>query len=284
MSPSPHVALGSRRYRIDRAWLAPGRTHGLTQIVALAVGADGLLYVLRRARPHIVVFSLEGELLARLDDLELPDGHGIFPAPDGSLWVAARDDHAIVHVSPDGQELARIGRADLPAPYGPFGHPTHAVVAPDGELYVSDGYADAFIHRYSADAVWQSSWGRPGVGPGEFRTPHSLWATDDLVYVLDRDNDRLQVFDRAGSLQAVWTDLLRPMAVWVDARGELFVTEQVPRLSRWSAEGELLGRCRLPVIESHGVFGDRTGRIYVAEVSSDTITRLVPESGSGPES
>lgn len=279
MTGNPNVALGERRYRIDRAWMAPGRGDGVAGVAALAVGADGLLYALRREAPYVVVFDLDGRLVRRLDAVAAADGHGIFAAPDGSLWLAARDEHSLVRIDPAGRELQRIGAPDRPAPHGPFGHLTRGVVAPDGELYVTDGYADAVVHRYTADGTLLSSWGRGGIGDGEFRTPHSLWVTATRVYVLDRDNDRIQVFDRAGELQDIWTDFLRPMDVWMSPDEELFVTEQVPRLSRWSADGRLLGRCRLPHIPSHSIAGDDEGRLYVVELVHGTIARLVPEAG-----
>lgn len=276
MTASQYVALGHHKYRIDRSWIAAGRDYGLTRLASLAFGADELLYVLRRERPYVIAFSTDGEPVASLDAVNAPDGHGIFPAPDGTLWIAARDDHCVVHVAADGTELARIGDRTRPTPFGPLGHPTRAVVAPDGEIYITDGYADAVVLRYDPDGALIGSWGAPGVEPGAFRTPHSLWVTHERVYVADRDNDRMQVFDRAGQLLAVWTDFLRPMDVWGDGDGQLFVTEQVPRLSLWSPDGTLLGRCRIPASASHGISGDTDGRLYVVEINTDTITRLVP--------
>lgn len=271
----PHqvVALGNRLYRVDRGWASSSEQAPLSAMSSVAWGPDGLVYVLRREPPYIVAFNADGTLARSLENVPAPDGHGIFAATDGSLWVTARDAHTVLQVDLSGRVMTSIGDASLPRPRGPFGHPTRAVVAPDGEVYVSDGYADAVISRYSGGRLVQS-WGSPGQGPGQFRTPHSLWVTDTQVFVVDRDNDRLQVFGRDGELQSVWSDFLRPMDVYVDGDGLIFVSEQAPRLSMWDQKGTMLGRCRLPSVACHGIAGDDAGNLYVAELFVNVVTRL----------
>ncbi len=268
------VTLGPRLYRVDRGWATNEPDAPLTALTALAVGVDGLLHVLRRERPHLVSFDQQGRVVGRVDELDATDAHGLFAPEDGTLWIAARDHHMVLQITPEGEVLASIGDPEHPAPRGPLGHPARAVVAPDGEIYVADGYADALIHRFSADLTLLTSWGTPGLGPGQFRTPHSLWASKDRVIVADRDNDRLQIFDRRGALLAIWPDFLTPMDVFVDREGRIFVTEDVPRLSMWDASGTLLGRCRLPSLVCHGIAGDQAGNLYVVEARTNMVTRL----------
>lgn len=269
----PVVALGNRLYRVDRGWAAAADDTPLTAISSVAYGRNGLLYVLRRQEPYLVSLGPDGRVVHQVEGLEAPDGHGIFAAPDGTLWVTARDAHTVLQLSPDGRVVSSIGSPDLPSPRGPLGHPTRAVVAPDGEVYVSDGYADARISRYSGGQLIQS-WGSPGLAAGQFRTPHSLWVTESRVFVVDRDNDRIQAFGRDGQLAGIWPDFLRPMDVFRDADGRLFVSEQVPRLSMWDEDGRMLGRCRLPSVACHGISGDDDGNLYVAELSVNLVTRL----------
>jgi peptidylglycine monooxygenase len=243
---------------------------------AIAFGSDGLVHILRRSRPVLQTFDPDGALTGSASDLVVHDGHGLFPAPDGSLWIADRDGHSILNVTPDGRILTSLGGANDPAPFGPFGHPARAVVAPDGEIYVADGYADALIHRFGRDGRALGSWGTPGIGRGQFRTPHSLWVTDDRVLVVDRDNDRIQVFDRAGAHLDAWPDFVHPMDIYRDAAGQFFVTEDTPRLTMCSEDGTVLGRCRLPALQCHGITGDPSGNLYITEVRTNMVTRLTP--------
>jgi peptidylglycine monooxygenase len=268
------VALGRRLYRVDRGWAANGPTSPLTALTAIAFGLDGLLHVLRRERPFLLSLNADGTVAGQADALDVQDGHGLFAAGDRSLWIAARDGHMVLQVTPSGEVLSMIGNPVQPAPFGPFGHPTRCVVAPDGELYVSDGYADAVIRRFDRDRSEIGSWGTPGVGPGQFKTPHSLWVSGDRVVVADRDNDRLQVFDRAGALLDVWPDFVRPMDLFGDDGGRLFVSEDAPRLSMLDDSGALIGRCRLPSLLCHGIAGDPGGNLFIAEVRMSLITRL----------
>jgi peptidylglycine monooxygenase len=268
------VALGRRRYRTDRGWARDSPETPLTVMSAIAHGTDGLVHVLRRSKPVLQSFDPAGTLVGSASDLVVEDGHGLFPAPDGSLWIADRDGHRILNVAPDGRILFSLGSAEDPAPFGPFGHPARAVVAPDGEVYVADGYADARIHRYAPDGRTLGSWGAPGIGPGEFRTPHSLWVTNQHVLVVDRDNDRVQVFDRVGAHLDTWTDFVHPMDIFCNAAGQFFITEDTPRLTMCGVDGTVLGRCRLPALQCHGITGDPAGNLYLTEVRSNMVTRL----------
>jgi peptidylglycine monooxygenase len=148
---------------------------------------------------------------------------------------------------------------------------------PDGTLYVADGYGASRIHRFSPDGTPLASWGSPGNGPGQFTTPHGLWVLGDgRVLVADRENDRVQAFSATGDWLATWTDFPRPMDIWSDPTGAIYVTDQVPRLSRLGPDGTLTGRCRPVLNGAHGIAGDAAGRLYLAEVNPSRVTRLVP--------
>jgi DNA-binding beta-propeller fold protein YncE len=96
-----------------------------------------------------------------------------------------------------------------PRSAGPFNKPTEMVVAPSGDLYVSDGYRNSRVHRFSAQGALLSSWGTPGKQePGEFHLPHSLWVDPEgFVYVCDRENSRIQVFNGSGKFVSQWRDI-----------------------------------------------------------------------------
>ena len=118
--------------------------------------------------------------------------------------------------------------------------------------------------------------GRAGrAGAGEFTTPHCVWVDrTDRVYVADRENNRLQVFDREGAPLGEWGDFYHPMKIYVDDRNCVFVTDQIPRISMLDPTGELVGRCRGAINGAHGLWGDRAGNLYLAELPPEQVTRL----------
>ena len=94
------------------------------------------------------------------------------------------------------------------------------------------------------------------------------------VLVGDRENNRVQVFDRDGAFLAEWGDFYHPMQIWVDDRDMVFVTDQIPRISLLSADGKLVGRCRGAINGAHGLSGDADGNLYLAELPPQEITKL----------
>jgi DNA-binding beta-propeller fold protein YncE len=89
----------------------------------------------------------------------------------------------------DGKDYMTITR-----PGGPFNRPTNIAVGPRGDLYISDGYGNCRVHRFSTTGELKQSWGVPGIGPGQFHLPHGIaTAADGRVFVCDRENDRIQI-------------------------------------------------------------------------------------------
>src|SRR5690606_29150154 len=118
---------------------------------------------------------------------------------------------------------------------------------------------------------------RPGSGPLEFSTPHAV-ALDRTgrLLVADRENNRVQILDRTGKWQGAIGGLFKPMAVEPTPDGGVLVTDQTPRLNLFTAEGELIGRCRTFGTVGHGLALAPNGCIFVAEMGPDTLTRLAP--------
>jgi DNA-binding beta-propeller fold protein YncE len=175
----------------------------------------------------------------------------------------------------------------------PFHYPTNLAIAPGGELYISDGYGNARIHRFSADGRLIQSWGEPGADPGQFHVPHGI-AIDrqGTVYVADRENSRVQLFSPTGEFLTQWTDVARPCEVFIDRAGTVFVAELGYRAGMWpgtqppppgatggrvtilDSTGRLLARFgggERPTeagdfYAPHDIWVDSSGSLYVAEV------------------
>jgi outer membrane protein assembly factor BamB len=270
------VLLGDRRYAVHRKWakLPKGESFGF--LSDLAVDGEGHVHVAQRGtdRP-VLVFDRDGKLLGSWGEGALAEPHYINAGKDGSMLVADRDAHQVLRFDRAGKLVQALGKRHWPSLDAPFNHPTAAAEAPDGEIYVADGYGNSSVHRFAADGTLIKTWGGQGSGPGAFTTPHAI-AVDSRGRVLvgDRENNRVQVFDRAGKYLAEWGDFYHPMQIWIDDRDLVFVTDQIPRISLLTLDGKLVGRCRGAINGAHGLCGDADGNLYLSELPPQEITKL----------
>ena len=143
-------------------------------------------------------------------------------------------------------------------------------MAPSGDLYVSDGYGNARIHIFGTDGTLKSSFGGPAGGPGQFMLPHSVWVhTDGRVFVTDRENDRIQIFDAQGNLLDAWTNVTRPGDLYIDAQDNVYVGEMYWVPGMQSIAGQVWQE-------------DRPSRLTVRTLSGEIVSRFGGEIGSDP--
>lgn len=223
--------------------LLAGRTWGGT--TAVAVDRDGRsVWVFERCGaescadstlPPILHFDPSGKLIASFGTGMFVFPHGIAVDPDGNVWVADADGkngkgHQVVKFSPSGKVLLKLGHAGMPgdAP-GYFNRPTGIAIARNGDVFVADGHggdSNARIVKFSKAGKFLTTWGHKGSGPGEFDTPHAIAVdSQERVYVADRSNSRVQVFDANGKFLADWRQFGRPSGIYVDARDGVYVAD-----------------------------------------------------------
>ena len=223
--------------------LPAGRTWGGT--TAVAVDRDGKsVWVFERCGaescadsnlPPILHFDPSGKLIASFGAGMFVFPHGIAVDPDGNVWVADADGkngkgHQVVKFSPTGKVLLKLGHAGMPgdAP-GYFNRPTGIAIARNGDVFVADGHggdSNARIVKFSKAGKFLTTWGHKGSGPGEFDTPHAIAVdSQERVYVADRSNSRVQVFDANGKFLADWRQFGRPSGIYVDAHDGVYVAD-----------------------------------------------------------
>jgi hypothetical protein len=232
-----------------------------------------------------MIFDRDGNLLDSWGNGAFEFAHGIHIADD-IIYVTDRNTSVCIMYTLDGKPIQMLGRhgvhsdtgcenpGDLcPRAAGPFNYPSEMVPSPSGDLYVSDGYRNARVHRFTADGELKQSWGQPGkTEPGHFHLPHSLLVDNDsTVFVCDRENHRIQVFDGDGEFQSIWTDIQRPMDISEGKDGLLYVSEgsrddSPSRFSILDKQGTVLGRFNAR--GGHGSWVDSHGDIYVGTPTS----------------
>ncbi len=210
----------------------------------------------------MMVFDRDGNFLRSWGEGLFSRAHGIHIDGDDNLYCTDDGDHTVRKISTDGKVLMTIGVPNEPAPFlsgKPFNRCTHTALSPKGEIYVSDGYGNSRIHKYSPDGRHLTCWGTTGTDPGEFNIPHNIATdADGWVYVADRENHRVQVFDGNGKYEAQWNNMHRPCALYCcgGAKNPTFIIGELgpgmpvntkhtnlgPRLSIVDAKGKTLAR------------------------------------------
>ena len=272
------VALGEMRYRVERPFGTWPANAGF--VTDVTVDRRGHVFVMLRhdpavhpADPRIIELDPNGAYIGGFGGDLIADSHYLTAAPDGHLLAVDRDMHEILILSRAGERLGGIGRRG--EPLSPFNHPTDVHVAAWGDIYVSDGYAAALVHRFDARGGRIGSWGGYGSADGEFGWPHALWTfADGRVVVVDRTHHRVQVFDREGRHLQTWRDFHDPVGIWGDERGNAYISDLRPNLHLIGPTGERLGRCRPVLNGAHGLFGTPKGDLFLAESNPSRVTRL----------
>jgi len=289
---------GKHTYELVDGWAKLPEGWSFRDVGGLAIDSQDRVYVFNRGAHPIIVFDREGNLLSSWGEGLFSGAHGICIGTDGSIFLTnpepPAEHHAVYKYSSDGKLLLTLGKKDQPSDTGyvkgidvfdglasikqsgpPFNLPTGVALSSSGEIYVSDGYGNARVHKFSPDGNLLLSWGTPGCGPGQFRLPHLIWVDkQDRVWVADRENSRIQIFDAQGKLLSQWTDLIRPTDICIDDEGIVYVSELCLRVSIFSPEGKLMARWgnqgqdkESPLfIAAHNIRVDSRGDIYVGEV------------------
>ena len=243
-----------------------------------ACDSQDRVYVFNRGDHPLMIFDRDGNFLNEWGREYLTDAHGIFISGEDHVYLPVRESHAIVKCTLDGKPLMTMGVWDAPSDTGgarpdgtmwkaagPFNRCTDIALAPNGDLFVSDGYANSRVHRFSPDGRLLHSWGRPGKrGPGEFHIPHGIWVHWDCrVLVCDRENNRIQIFTDEGEYLDMWTDLARPCDIYVDPDGIAYVVELDAFLTVLNMDGEVLAKMDIGGSGGHAVWADSHGDLYI---------------------
>ena len=288
---------GELTYELVDGWAKLPQKWSFKDVCGVAVDADDRVYVLNRGDHPVMVFDSEGNLLSSWGEGLFKRAHGVGISPEGSIYCTDDELHVVFKFTKEGTLLETLGNKGQPSDTGyemeyvdflwslttitqggaPFNRPTGVSVSSAGEVYVSDGYGNARIHKFSPDGKLLLSWGEPGFGPGQFRLPHAIWVDkQERVWVPDRENNRIQIFNNRGELLTQWTELVRPTSLCIGDDGLVYVTEFSAQVSVFTNEGKMLTRWgneagsdtqKALFLAPHAIAVDSGANIYVGEVS-----------------
>ena len=296
------TALGSGTFTFEvvEGWAKLPQGWSFKECPDVAVDSKDRVYAFTRGEHGVIVFDRDGNFLSSWGEGVFGNAHGICIGPDDTVYCVDNGDHTVRKFSTAGELLMTLGTKDQPAPRfsgEAFNLPTGLAVShKTGDLFISDGYGNARVHKYSAEGHHIMSWGSSGIDEGQFVIPHNIAVDrDDNVYVADRECHRVQVFDPNGRLQAIWSNIWKPSGIRVGVDGNVYIAELLAdsyyadapdvghRVSIYSQSGKLLGRLGDSqwgegpgqFVSPHGIALDSRGDIYVGEVSWTMMGRVL---------
>lgn len=283
----------------------------------VATDSQDRVYVFNRSEHPVIVFDRDGRFLGSWGEGAFARPHGITITRDDTVYCTDDYAHTVHKYTTDGKLLQTLGTHNQPSdtgydksvPYplttikrgaGPFNRPTKVAVAENGDLYITDGYGNARVHRFTATGELIQSWGEPGDLPGQFNLPHSVWIhTDGRLFVCDRENSRVQIFSPTGELIGGWGVAGRPQELRIDNENHVYIsvlntvaggrtmagklmTETVPaHVCVRDLEGNLLahlGGTNPGEMDSfasaHGICLNSQGDMYVVENGKNALSKI----------
>ena len=263
-------------------------------IVGIAVDSQDRVFVASRSQHPLALFDLDGALIETWGDGVLfpNQAHGLLIDKDDNVFFTDTINHCVFKFDSTGNHLMTLGTPGHEATVDgePFSRPTGVAVASTGELFVSDGYGNARVHKYSADGDLLHSWGERGDGPSQFSISHCARIdAQDRVWICDRENNRVQIFDVNGEFLTEWTGLLRPNTIYFDlADNVVYVAELGRRVSIFALDADglpakMLSHWANPEPSErpgefrggpHGIWLDSIGDLYVGEVELGVEGRM----------
>jgi len=253
-------------------------------VSAVAVDSADRIYVGHRGKLPIVVLDRDGKFLSSWGDDHIKTAHGLRIDPDGNIWVTDIGNHQVLKFDDKGKLLLTLGTKGK-AGEGPnqFDRPTDVAVRPDGEFYIADGYGNSRVVKFSKDGKFLKQWGKKGSGDGEFNLPHAICLdAKGRVFVGDRENNRVQIFEPDGKFITMLKDTGAPFGLFLkddrifvaDGRANWIKVLDLDgkSIGRFGQKGTGGGQFAMP----HMLCVDSKGAVYVAEVTGQRLQKFVP--------
>lgn len=255
------------------------------RVSAVSTDSAGNVYVFQRGRKAdpLIVFDSKGKYLRSWGRGMFGNPHGLRVDKNDDVFVTDNGDHQVMKFTKTGKLLFTLGvKGKAGTDETTFNKPTDIAFAPNGDFYISDGYGNSRVVKFSHDGKYLLAWGTPGSGPGQFHIPHSV-AVDSkgTVYVSDRENNRIQIFDGNGKFLREWTHLGCTQNMFITPQDELWIITHRNNVENITydtlagrimhvdlATGRILGAMESP---GHWLTVARDGNIFIGSLTGNVF-------------
>jgi sugar lactone lactonase YvrE len=277
------MSFGTGAYQFNYAdgWLKspPGWVWGW--IPAIACDSRDRVFVYSRSQHPLAVFDKDGNFIETWGEgvLTPNNAHGLHIDADDNVYCVDTTHHAVYKFNREGKMVMTLGTPGQKCTNDgdPFNMPTDLDIASNGDIFISDGYGNARVHRFSHNGQLKKSWGERGNGAGQFSISHSVRVDRfDRIWICDRENNRIQIFDMDGNYLEERANLLRPNTAHFDRHADVvYVAELGRRISIFTLDGRPLAQWGSPLPSEmpgefrggpHGLWLDSNGDLYAGEV------------------
>ncbi len=295
-------------YRVDPNWPRKPSHVEWGQMPGVAVDGKDHVWIYTRAQPPVQIYDGKtGEFLGSWGEDHVKTAHHIKFDHEGNVWLADIGHHVIMQFTPDGTLRKTLGTKDEPGcDETHLNQPTDMAITPEGDVFVSDGYGNNRVVHFDKDGHFVKAWGTLGTAPGEFSLPHAITLdAKGRLYVADRNNVRVQVFDQEGTFLDEWRDLLVPWGFCLTDKDEIWVCGSSPMpwrptdivlgcppsdqlFMKFNTDGKLLQLVTVPKGDDgheqpgdcnwvHAIALDSEGNIYAGDIIGQRVQKFVKQ-------
>ena len=288
LPPSKPVPELGYRVSPDFFQLPPNWVEG--EAAGVALDSKGHIFLFQRTKPMLSEFDEKGRYLRSLGDGLFDHPHGLRIDSDDNIWTTDDTNSTVLKLSPGGKVLLVLGRRNNSGEANwLFNKPTDVAFSKNGDIFVTDGYGNSRVVKFDRNVIFIKAWGTYGTGPGEFMLPHSVVIDkNDRVYVGDRENARIQIFDADGHFLTQWTGIGYPYGLWIAPDQHIWMVDGgFDRIIELDQAGKVLGAIGSPghqpgqLAWGHFLAISPEHNLIVADVLNWRFQVFVPTKASG---
>ncbi len=271
-------------HRLVKDWAKLPKGWNFGESSGVAVDKQDNVWVFNRGAHPVIQFDKNGNLLQSWGEGLFKSAHGIRIDADGNVWAIDVKGHLVLKFSPAGKVQMVIGRSPgNNDSKDSFNEPTGIAFAANGDLFISDGYVNSRVIKFNREGDYLTHWGSKGDADGQFNLVHDVTLDSaGKVYVADRTNQRVQIFDGTGKFLSKWTDIGAPWGlIYAAKENVIYMCDGLNnRVIKLGLDGQVQGvlgsqgRVQGKFDFAHNIAVDSEGSIYVVEIKNWRVQKF----------